>query len=392
VADYVSVAIDQDPTEIESDIYTYIQSWYPDWDPETPQLAVVLSEAFAQEVADARYQMSDVPPAIFRYFGRLVGIVPLFSAPATAMSTWTMIDNLGHTIPANTSVRINISGDDFASFSTAVDVVVPPGSTTTAVGEVQLIADQDGAEGNGLTSQPELLTVLDYINPSGISLVGATANGQDEEDDDSYLNRLSTRLQLLADRPILPRDFEIYVLSYIPGVARCLCLNLFDPANGLYNNERTVTMVSLDAAGVGVSGPVKTQVANLLDAAREVNFVVKTMDPTTTAVTVSATVRAYVGFVPADVKANVEAAIAAYLNPARWGQPSFGEEGRWVKEGWDKVRYLELATVINNVTGVNYIEGGITINGNLNTDLVLAGEAPLPATNPTVTISVNAGP
>lgn len=392
MADYVSVAIDQDPTEIEDSIYTYIQSWYPDWTPKEPHLAVVLSEAFAQEVADARYQMSDVPPAIFRYFGRLVGVVPTEAAPAIAFTTWTALDNLGHTIPAGTSVRIQIQGDDYMTFSTAVDVVIPVGNTTTAPGEVQLIADEDGTLGNGLTAQPELLTVLEYIDPNGITLVGSTDEGEDDEDDDTYLNRLSARLQLLADRPILPRDFEIYVTTTLIGVDRALCLNLYDPANNLYNNERTVTMVGLDENGVGVSGPVKTQMQQLLDAAREVNFVVKTMDPTTTAVTISATVRAYVGWNSADVEANVEAAITSYLSGKTWGQPTFGEDRRWVKEGWEKVRYLEIATIINNVEGVNYIEGGITINGNLNTDLVLAGEAPLPAPNPTVTITVNPGP
>jgi uncharacterized phage protein gp47/JayE len=391
MANYVSVAIDQDPAQIEDAIYTYIQSWYPNWTPKEGHLAVVLSEAFAQEVADARFQMSDVPPAIFRYFGGLVGILPSDSAPAVGASTWTMIDNAGHTIPAGSSVRMLIAGDDYMTFSTEVEVIVPPGSTTTAVGGVQLVADEEGALGNGLTGPVELLSVLDFVVPTGITLVGTTTDGSDGEDDDTYLNRLSTRLQLLADRPILPRDFEIMAQT-VTGVSRALCLNLYDPANGLYTNERTVTIVGLDANGVGISAPLKTQVAALLDAAREVNFVVKTMDPTTTAVTVSATVRAYVGWNVADVEAAVEEAITNYLSPARWGQPLFGEEDRWVKEGWDKVRYLELATVINNVEGVNYIEGGITINGNLNTDLTLAGEAPLPAANPTVTITVNPGP
>lgn len=391
MADYISVGLDVDPTELEDNVYTYIQSWYPNWRPEEGHLAVIMTEAFMQEVADARFQASDVPPSIFRYFGGLVGVRPTEASPAVGFTTWSVIDTLGHTIPADTSVRIPISGDDYMVFNVVNDVEIAVGDSTTEVGEVQLVAAEESSLGNGLTGQPELLTVLDYVDPNTIVLEAATSGGSDEEDNDTYLGRLSLRLQLLADRPILPRDFEIYMQT-IPGIERALCLNLFDPANGLYTNERTVTMVGLDATGVGISEPLKTQAQQLLDAAREVNFVVKTMDPTTTAVTVSATVRCYVGWQAADVKANVEAAISGYLSGRTWGQPLFGEDRRWVKEGWDKVRYLEVATVINNVEGVNYIDGGVTINGNLNTDLVLTGEAPLPAPNPVVNITANVGP
>lgn len=387
MAEYVNPAIEADSTEIEDEVYEYIQGVFPDWEPREPHLAVVLTEALASVIADTREMASDVPPTIFRYFGRLVGITPKEAVSATGTATLTVRNTVGHTFQADElTFRIHVSGDEYVGFTNAEPVIIPSGSDSTSF---LIEALNDGAEPNGLTGPLEFITVDDRV--TGVVLNGAIAGGQSEEDEDTFLDRLSDRLQLLADRPILPRDFEIYVRSMFPTVDRVLALDLFNPADSTYNNERMLTVVPIDAAGAAMTS-LHSAIVAALDAVREVNFIVNVMAPTYTPMTVTATVKAYAGFNTAEVEANVEAAVAQYLDPARWGQPAHGEERRWVKDGWEKVRFPEIMTVINNVEGVNYIVNDqVVLNGlAANTNVMLTGEAPLPAPNPTINITVQA--
>jgi Baseplate J-like protein len=384
MADYVNPPISVDSTDIEDEIYDYIQTYFPNFEPREPHLAVVLSEAFAQQIADTQELASDVPPIIFRYFGRLVRVIPVESAPATALASLTMRNADGGSWDAGELVfRMLLGGDEYIGMENAEPVVVPPGSTTAGF---VVTALEDGAAPNGNTNPLELLTVDDRI--LSVTFAGSVTGGADEEDEDSFLDRLTDRLQLLADRPIVPEDFETYTKALFPTISRVLVLDLYNPADNTYGNERMVTVVPIDADGAAMTG-THAAIEAALEAVREVTFIVHTMAPTYTPITVSATVKRYPGFTDADVKANVESAVASYLSPSNWGQPQFGDRRRWVKEGWDKVRFPEVMTVINNVEGVNYIVNDqITMNSNVNTNVDLTGEAPLPAPNPTVTITV----
>lgn len=387
MADPVSLPLEVDPADIEQGIYDYIQSFFPEWEPKEPHLAVLMSEAIAVEVSELRRLATDVGPEFMMYLGRMLGVFPVEALPAVGVVNITAIDNAGYTIPAGTEMRILVHGDEYVGFETIDDAVIAPGQTVAS--NVDIKATTEGVIGNGLTTDPQLLDLLDYI--SAISTVGSTSGGLDLEDTDVYLERLRTRLQLLADRPIIPRDFEIYAETIVPGVYRALCLDTYDPVSDTYNNERMITMIALDETGAGVNSTVKGEMQDVLDAAREVNFIVNTMDPTYTAVTVSATVVAHPGWDLATLEGIVTEAVIDYLNPATFGSPGTGtgiSARRWIKK--EKVRYSELMWVILGIEGVGYIDGAITINGNANTDLVLAGEAPLPAANPTVSITVNA--
>lgn len=387
MADPVSLPLEVDPAVIEQGIYDYIQSFFPEWEPKEPHLAVLMSEALAVEISELRRLATDVGPELMKYFGALIGIYPIEALPAVGIVNINVINTIGYTIPAGTEMRILVHGDEYVGFETIEDVVIPPGQSVA--NNVDINATTEGTVGNGLTTDPQLLDLLDYITT--IDLVGTTSGGVDQEDIDTYLARLRTRLQLLADRPIIPRDFEIYAETIVPGVYRALCLDTYDPVTDTYNNERMVTMAAVDETGTGVNSTVKAEMAAALDAAREINFVVNTTDPTYTAVTVAATVVAQAGWDPATLDSIVTQAIVDYLSPATFGSPGSGTGAsirRWIKK--DKVRYSEIMWVILGIEGVGYVDGPITINGNNNTDLTLAGAAPLPAANPTVNITVNA--
>ena len=140
---------------------------------------------------------------------------------------------------------------------------------------------------------------------------------------------------------------------------------------------RTVAVYAIDDAGANLDPAVKSAVESLLEAMREVNFVVKAADPTRSNVEVAATVEAYDGFDHAQVKAAAEVALAEYLDPAEWGRPNFGDEES--NPGWVNstvVRLYEIAEVLNRVDGVHYVSA-LTING-VAADLTMAGVVALP--------------
>lgn len=486
---YITVPFEADPSTLEQNVYSYIQDLFPGFAPKDTHLSVIFTEALMQEMATLIRLASDVPRDIFLYFGKLVGVEPKFSTPAVSNVQFTAMDTDGYTIPSGTAVRIHVQGDEYAAFVTVEDAVIPSGATTVQVG---ITALEEGARSSGLNGAIELLDVLDYI--STVSLVAATTGGQDSEDIDEYLDRLAARLQLLADRPITPLDFEIYART-VSTVDRALAVDLYNPGKNeiqtirvnnatggdfnvtfegqttgaiaynasaatiktalealsniapgevdvtggpvnttnvvvefkgalgksnrtqmtstssltgggaavahattqggeapASNQEKMVTLFTLDANGDVLSPAAKTELINLLQATREVNFVVHVDDPTFTAVTIATTVKMYSGYDVTSVHDSIEAALTTYLSPTRFNRPTFAEgtnlggPGRdWVND--TKLRYLEVASVINGVGGVDYIES-LTINGSA-ADLTLAGVAPLIAENPTLNVTVN---
>lgn len=388
MTEYISVPLDTDPDTLAEEAYDFLRIQWPDWEPSDGNFEAWLIRAFAQIASETRDVASAVPDTIFRWFGASVlNFPPVDAAPASVNSTWTVKDDAGYTIPANTVVAIPATGDESIAFAVAVDVTVPPGSTATATGEVLLTAAEPGEAGSGLSGTPELVDALEFVNT--IALVGSTTGGVDAEADDDYLDRLTRELQLLTPRPILPRDFAV-LARRITGIARSAAIDGYNPADSSYDNERMVSIAVVDENGDAVSSGIKTQVDDLLQGLREVNFDVHVIDPTYTSIDVDFAVKipddpSWVGetLSPADIEQRVIDALTAYLSPGNWG----GEQGAGMWTNRTKVYYLEVAQVINNVPGVDRIDtvGGnyaLTINVHgaspARADIALTGAAPLP--------------
>ena len=155
--------------------------------------------------------------------------------------------------------------------------------------------------------------------------------------------------------------------------------------------ERKVTVAVADEDGETLSSLIKDEVEDLLEAEREQNFEVVVTDPAYSEVGVDTTVVVLPGYDTAAVEAAVEAALGAYLSPATWGQAIGGDAA--TPAAWTNtttVRYLEIASVINAASGVDYVDSleiakeGETLD---TVDIELTGIAPLPRTG---TISVTA--
>ena len=239
---YIEVPIETDPEILAGEAYDYMSTVFPGWLPNDGNLETVLIEALAQMTAEARDVASAVPTDIFRYFGELVQITPQEATFAGSTTTWTMLDADGYTIPAGTQVGIEITGDTAIPFETTEDHVIPPGVTTAV--NVPISAIDEGEEASGIAGAVLLLDTLDYVE--SIVLDNPTSGGQDAEDDDAYLNRLRTRLQLMAPTPILANDFAILATD-IPEVARAVAIDNYNP----HHNALTANQSSFETDTTG---------------------------------------------------------------------------------------------------------------------------------------------
>lgn len=378
MSSYVDIDVDADPQAIEQAIFDSLELSFPGWMPAPGDLITQVVRALAFQMSDLAELAADARAEIFRRFGEvIVGIPALAATSAQTTSTWTVTDDAGYIIPAGALVGIP-SGEDLIGFRVETEVLIPGGSTATAAGAVTLTAVEPGAAANDLNSDPVLIEALPFVTE--IVLEDPTHGGIDAETGDAYLDRLRGELQLLSPKIILPRDAEIAALR-VPGIARAVALDGYNPIGPSTGNERMLAVAIVGANGESLGSGVKTQLTEILTARREINFVFHAIDPTYTEVDVDVEFVPYDGFDPAIVTGSVEAAIAAYLSPASWGRSPFDDDTTW--RNMTVVRHSELITVVNNVTGVDYVnsltlaEGG----GSLGTSNVTLDE-PAPLATP----------
>jgi uncharacterized phage protein gp47/JayE len=370
MADYISPPLVTEPADLADEAFAYLEAQVDGWLPSPGNLETWLVESLAQLAGELMDVASAVPTSIFRYYGSSILNLPALEAvPASTTTTWTVRDNLGYTILAGTVVGVPASGDTLLGFEVAQDTPIPAGATT-ATGVV-IVAQDAGADGNGLSGAAELVDALDYV--VSVTLEAPTSGGVDGETDEAYLDRMRELLQLLAPRPILPNDFAV-MARQVAGVARATAIDLYNASTGTSNQPRCVTVVVADVNGEPVSATIKTEVDTLLQSLREVNFLVFVTDPTYLAVAVNFTVHPYPDYAPADVVARAIQAVKDYLSPANFGQVPYGESATWLAD--TKVRYLEVAEAINRVPGVWYI-GTLTIAGGT-ADVALPANGGLP--------------
>lgn len=379
MSEFVSIDLEVDRGQLRDNAFAALAARFPGWSPNDGNLETWLVAACADLAGDMVEAAVDVPAEGFRAFGtKIAGIPSIDATAATAYTTWTAIDSAGYTIPAGTLVQIAATGSLAYGFAVRDEVLIPAGETTTDTGEVVLVATVEGSAPNGLTSDPDLLDALAFI--SSITLESAVSGGVNAEDPDDYLDRLVEMMRLQSPRPILADDAAILART-VPGVWRATAIDLYNPGDDTYDNERTVTVAVVDEDGEACATPIKDAVAALLEAEREVNFVFHVIDATYSTIKVATTVAALPGFDSAAVEASVEAAVAAYLSPGAWGLSlDIGDDPR----AWRNVTTLrrnELIALVDRVAGVDYVSA-LTLAkgaGSLGTsDVTLDGPAALP--------------
>lgn len=352
----ITLPIATDPAELEAIAFDYLEAVIPGWSRSRGDAMTQVVQATARLIAEGRYTASDVPLAVFRYLGRWVdNLPPVDATPAQTTATVTALDDAGYTIADGTRFEVRTSGDAGIAFVAVGDTVIAPGATSTTTGAVALIAETPGAAGSGLPTSSVVVPVDALAWIDAVELEQITTGGVDAETDDAYIARWVLLRQLSNDTPILADDAAALVRALIPGVGRTVGLDNYNPADDTFGNEKYVTIAAHDLQGEPLSTGQKTTAVALLEARRELNFVMSVIDATYTPIDVDVAFTTHAGFDVAATEAAVEAALAAYLHPAASGIPFDGGVDEWVPD--THVRYLELAAVIDRVTGVNVITG-----------------------------------
>lgn len=342
-----------DPLTVKAEIEEALEANVEGWQSRPGNLVDWLNDVKARLWTILIQQASTMGAAAFGNFGRTIANVPpILAAPATVTSTWTAIDEDGHTIEDGTEVKVPVPGGEPVGFVVVGDVTIAPGDDATAAGEVLLQAIEPGTAGNELSGEATPISTVAFVDT--IALVGETSGGVDEEDEDAYRNRLTEKLQTLSLSLILPRDFEIDARD-TPGVARALCIPAYNIETAT-EEALAVSVITADAAGASSSAPVKaalkaSQEAKLLSG---VNYYVG--DPTHSKVDAFSSIVVAAGFDPSTVVAAAETRKAAYLDPANWGLPSSGDPSS--STGWEnrtKVYFNELISEIDRVPGVDRV-------------------------------------
>lgn len=263
------------------------------------------------------------------------------------------------------------------SFSPTATVALPAGVT-----QLMMTAITAGEDGNGVPLGPLTIATATATVVSAVAITAPSDGGSDAETLEQYLDRLTETLSTLRFGGVTAADMAALSRG-VTGVHRAFGVDLHNPADPGTVYERTVTVFPVGETGQPVSAGVKANLDNYLQTLREVNFIVHVADPTYTAIAVTYDAVAEAGYVPAAVKTEINVALGRYLSPASWGSTPADPQA-WTPS--PKVRFLEVSRVIGSVPGVAYVSA-LTINGGI-VDVTLAGAAPLPAANATITGTV----
>ena len=245
--EYLVLPVTTDPNAMVQAALATIAANLPGWVPNEGQLDVLLLEQFAQMASEAAQVAAQVPMAIFQSFGSLVGITPIQGTPATAQTTWTMVNSAGYTVPAGSIVAYQTLGNVQVQFQTVNAFTVNPGSTT-ATG-ITIEASVVGTANNSIADTVPIVLVNQLAFVSSVAATTATTGGTNPESLNTYLNRLSAELQLLTPRPILPQDFA-ELAPQVAGVYRAVAINLLAAGRTITGTITLATSTALvDTAG-----------------------------------------------------------------------------------------------------------------------------------------------
>lgn len=249
---YIYPPIDSAPSDIYQRFVTVMQAFIPNWKPASGNLDDFMAQGMAAITAQLSEITSDVATSIYRFFGAFIAnLPPLAASPAQGFVSIVAVDTLGHDIPAFTSYIFTAPDGSTQGFHTLNDATIPVGSSS--VNGVAVIADLPGAAGDNITGTG--LPVLSFAWLQSVTLQAATNNGQDAEDDDTYLNRLRGLYTLLTPKCVLPQDFSQFALNS-PNVGRAVTLDTFDPANqtivvNLASGSQAITGTNVGVVPVG---------------------------------------------------------------------------------------------------------------------------------------------
>lgn len=367
---YFRLPVETNFDQLLIDALGRINNQFPDWVPRESHLEVAILEEMTRLAQEAAQVTAEVPDRIFERFGEeIFGISPVEAVPASASAEFTVVDDAGYVIPAGTIVGFEDDVGELVLFATDSNLVIGSGETS---GSVTVVAEEPGELGNGFG--PGSARLVDARRELvSVSFLDSSAGGVSAETPQTYRDRLAVELALQAPRPILPEDFVAFARRD-GSVFRAQALDGYDPDAETFGNERMITLALVGPDGLPVGAAAQTRVQDGLEALREVNFVVHTIDPVYTEVDVVFEVVATPGISLQLVEDRCVDRVEEVLSPARFGG---GDQNPPIWMSTLTVRRNALIAELARVDGVMFVSL-LELNGSED-DVTLDGPAGLPA-------------
>nr|WP_306428103.1 baseplate J/gp47 family protein [Brevibacterium sp. 68QC2CO] len=264
------------------------------------------------------FEVNDVPQQVVAQLLEVYGLERDPGAQASGLVEFTFSGaDPSQTVPAGTTVRWTdeTTGESF-------DLVTQEGVTVSTVetlkGTARVLAEDVGAELNGVANQPvDVLESLPQVEAA--RFLGAIAGGMDPEDDESYFDRGAAMFARQTSTLVLPDQFSLAAATF-PFVDRAKTYSLLDPAHpDVETLGHVTTVLSSGEAGAGVLSPEQVEtVRNALTAQAVAGLVVHCVTPVVTGVTVTVEVVKDSTAVSEDVVAAVEEAVAGFMSAGSW--------------------------------------------------------------------------
>lgn len=314
---YVDLTVfDREPEDIFEVWRTEVQTRIPGYEPVETNTEVVVAEALALELAEEVFAINRLPSATIEGVLRLFGVLRDDGAAPTTTMTFRLGDTAGHTIPAGTRAALILAdGLEPVVFATDFDLVVPAGAST---GTAAATGDRLTADANGYPVGT-LLELLDAVSfAESVTLGSQPADGRDAEDQQAWLSRGITRFARLSATVSGRRQFEDFALER--GIYRAYAVDLYDPTRvGVPGDfPGHVTLAVYGQNDVTITPGAKAELRGALDPVSAPHLIKHIVDPTVTAVDVTATVSRRPGFDDTQVAANAEKALREHLSPNNW--------------------------------------------------------------------------
>jgi hypothetical protein len=366
---FLDVPFDSTEDDLQRRAFDVLRGFWENWTEDEGDLGVIMTKALAPLAQNSVEVASRVPSAIWRSFGTsLVGVPYSSGSPAYAVGTFTLTDNLGHTIPSGTEVDI-----DGHAFYTTQDVIVAPGATS--VGGVTVLARESGTDQNGLAGDTTaLLSPLAFV--TSFTVDTPSQGGVAPDDDFGYQNRLVRELMLSAKTLVTARDYEL-MASSDAQVGRAIISS--NPTT------RAITVTLQGPDGLAVDDTTRTRVAKLLDTYRQVTWTVTVVNASYSSVSVTFMVKALPGYDKAELVARAKDYLTTSLSPGTWGRPkNFEDTAELPASTPDRVvRVNKVIDLLGDVDGVDYVVS-VTLGGNGTIDsggnLTMSNPLPQPGT------------
>lgn len=353
------------------------------WEPQEGSPETSLAEAVGVVLGTAMSMVQDQERNDFAEFGSLILNTPRGTAePATVTGRWDFATNIEHTVPDGSEIVIDNSAGEPIAFATIGDVTF-----TGLTIDLPMIALEPGADTNGLGGDVREWDPVPGV--TGVSFVGLSAGGTDEETREVYLEKIVRRARRMKLVPVITDDYADTAVDH-PLVSRAVAVRLLDADNPTDPPAATghVTVYVVDTAGADLSEVIRNEVRDSMSGEdRPQAVTVHVRNPTRTNVTFAVSVRLTAEADVAATTAAIQAAIANTFSAATYGLDE-DSAGRWRAPRTTAERTInayDVAAAIDDIPGITKIEA-VTVNGGAS--VTLTGWAPLPTLTAPATVTV----